>query len=324
MHLPSVIFASSFIPPEWIAAHGLTPSRVTPSAEGAPEAEGLCPFAGAFAAAARAPSVAGVVFATTCDQMRRVSESDDSCGPPRFVLHVPSTWQTPAAHRFFQTELARLGRFLEGIGGRPPPPDRLAGEMERFETMRARLLGVRAGMSSAAHATLTAQFHATGDLPERLPPGDRNPGPTARPLMLMGGPLRAEDLGLFTAIDRAGGRVVVDATESGEREWPRRFDRRRMRDDAPGELADAYFGHIPAVFRRPNSGLFEWLAAALQQTPLRGIVFVSHPWCDLWRAELPRIREASSVPVLGLDLGGGGHADGAWTTRIQAFLEMTS
>jgi benzoyl-CoA reductase/2-hydroxyglutaryl-CoA dehydratase subunit BcrC/BadD/HgdB len=53
-------------------------------------------------------------------------------------------------------------------------------------------------------------------------------------------------------------------------------------------------------------------------------VFVSHPWCDLWRAELPRIREASPVPVLHVDLAGGGRAEGAWTTRIQAFLEMTA
>jgi benzoyl-CoA reductase/2-hydroxyglutaryl-CoA dehydratase subunit BcrC/BadD/HgdB len=324
MHLPPVIFASSFVPPEWIAAHGLTPSRVTPSAAGAPEAEGLCPFAGAFAAVAKSPGIAASVFATTCDQMRRASELGAQGGAPRFVLHVPATWQTTAAHRFYRTELARLGRFLVGVGGSAPSPDRLADEMERFETIRARLLGRREGMTSAAHATLTAQFHATGDLPETLPPGDRGPGPAARPLMLLGGPLRAEDLGLFEAIDRAGGRVVVDATESGEREWPRRFDRRRMRDDELGELADAYFGHIPAVFRRPNNGLFEWLAAAWLRTPVRGIVFVSHPWCDLWRAELPRIREVAPVPVLHVDLAGGGRAEGAWTTRIQALLEMTA
>ena len=40
------------------------------------------------------------------------------------------------------------------------------------------------------------------------------------------------------------------------------------------------------------------------------------------RAELPRIRETCGLPVLALHLTGEGPADGAWTTRLQAFLEM--
>ena len=103
---------------------------------------------------------------------------------------------------------------------------------------------------------------------------------------------------------------------------PRRFARRRMKEEAFDELADAYFGHIPAIFRRPNSRFFEWLDAARRHTPVKGIVFAAHPWCDLWRAELPRIRAACARPVLSLGLAGEGSAEGAWTTRIQAFLEM--
>ena len=103
---------------------------------------------------------------------------------------------------------------------------------------------------------------------------------------------------------------------------PRPFDRRRMREDPFEELADAYFGHIPAVFRRPNSGLFDWLAAATRDGAIRGIVCLRHPWCDLWRAEGPRLRAASPVPLLDLDLGGGGPAEAACRTRLQAFLEL--
>ena len=88
------------------------------------------------------------------------------------------------------------------------------------------------------------------------------------------------------------------------------------------ELADAYWGSLPAVFRRPNRQFFEWLAAVRRQTPVRGIVFVAHPWCDLWRAELPRIRETCALPVLSISLAGERAADEAWTTRLQAFLEM--
>ncbi len=315
---PSVIFASSFVPPEWIETHGLRPSRVTPRAAGAVEAEGLCPFAGAFAAAADAPGVAAAVFTSTCDQMRRAAEIGADTRVPRFVMHVPATWQTPGAHRLYREELKRLGRFLVGLGGRSPAPGELAGCMERREALRDELLGRRPRMTSRGHADLAARFHATGELP---PPAGSAPASGGAPLLLLGGPLRAEDLDLLDAIDHAGARVAVDGTESGEREWPRHFDRRRMREDPAGELADAYFGHIPAVFRRPSSGLFDWLAGALRDTPVRGIVVVTHPWCDLWRAELPRIRDASPVPVLALDLAGAGRARAAWTTRIGAFLE---
>ena len=140
--------------------------------------------------------------------------------------------------------------------------------------------------------------------------------------MLLGSPLRKDDLHLIDLVDRSGGWVAIDATEFGEREWPRRFDRRRMGEDAFDELADAYFGHIPAIFRRPNRRFFEWLAAAPKRTPVRGVLFVAHAWCDLWRAELSRIRSACGLPVLSINLAGDGAVDGAWTTRIQAFLEM--
>ncbi|MBM4153828.1 MAG: 2-hydroxyacyl-CoA dehydratase [Lentisphaerae bacterium] len=319
MPLPSVIFASSFVPPEWIEAHGLRPSRVAPRAAGAVEREGLCPFAGAFAAAADGPDVAAAVFTTTCDQMRRAAEiGGDGGRAERFVMHVPSTWQTPAAHRLYREELGRLGRFLVRLGGHGPAPGELAACMERREAMRDEVLARRPRLTSRAHGDLAMRFHETGVLP---PASDTVPASGGSPLMLLGGPMRREDLGLFDTIDRSGGCVAVDGTESGEREWPRRFDRRRMGGDPAGELADAYFGHIPAVFRRPDSGLFDWLAAALRATPVRGIVVVTHPWCDAWRAEVPRIRDASPVPVLALDLAGAGASAGEGSTRVEAFLE---
>ena len=313
----AIVFSSPFLPPEWIAAHGWTPSRRRPGP--APESEGVCRFSAGFAAMA-GPDIRAMVFATTCDPMRRGVEIGADESIPRFLFHVPATWQTPEAHGLYQSELKRLGKFLERLGGRAPASAELLEQMERFEAGREILLGRRETRLSRAHAEEMDRFHATGEVPSAAPASSRSPA--AIPLMLLGSPLRADDLHLLDLLDRAGGWVAVDATESGEREWPRRFDRRRMKEDAFDELADAYFGHIPAVFRRPNSQFFEWLAAARNRTPVRGIVFVAHPWCDLWHAELPRIREACALPVLSISLAGERAADEAWTTRIQAFLEM--
>lgn len=313
----TIAYSSPFLPPEWIAAHGWTPSRRRPAA--APAEEGQCRYAAGFAAL-DGPDVRATVFAATCDPMRRAAEIGTDERIPRFLFHVSATWQTPEAHGLYRNELKRLGRFLERLGGRAPAPGELSRQMERFEEARDVLLARRERLSSRAHLEETDRFHAAGEVVSGVPAVSRPP--RAVPLMLLGSPLRQDDLPLLDLLDRAGGWMAVDATESGEREWPRRFDRRRMKEDAFEELADAYFGAIPAVFRRPNGGLFEWLAAARKRTPVRGVVFVSHPWCDLWRAELPRIREACSLPVLAIDLGGEGRALGAWTTRLQAFLEM--
>ena len=314
----SVVYSSSFIPPEWIAAHGWLPSRRR-SGPAAEVAEGVCRFAAGFAALA-GPDVRAMVFATTCDPMRRGAEIGVDEGVPRFLFHVPATWQTPEAHGLYRDELKRLGRFLERLGGTSPVPAELREQMERYEAARDRLLGFREKLSSRAYAEAAERFCAAGECISGVPMPSRNPA--AIPLMLLGSPLRKDDLHLLDLVDRCGGWVAIDATEFGEREWPRRFDRRRMGEDAFEELADAYFGPIPAIFRRPNRRFFEWLADAPNRMPVRGILLVAHAWCDLWRAELPRIRSACGLPVLSIDLAGEGAVDGAWTTRLQAFLEM--
>lgn len=264
--------------------------------------------------------VRAMVFATTCDAMRRGAEIGMDERIPRFLFHVPATWQGPGAHGQYREELKRLGRFLERLGGSAPSAATLSEQMQRYEEGRENLLACREFQTSRGHAEEVARFHSTGEVACGEPATAR--AKTAIPLLLLGSPLREDDLHLLDLLDRAGGWVAVDGTEFGEREWPRRFDRRRMKEDAFEEMADAYFGHIPAIFRRPNSRFFEWLGEEVRRTPAKGIVFAAHPWCDLWRAELPRIREAGGLPVLAIGLAGEGLADGALTTRIQAFMEM--
>jgi hypothetical protein len=57
---------------------------------------------------------------------------------------------------------------------------------------------------------------------------------------------------LFDLVEEAGGRIALDATETGRRGQPRPFDRRRIAEEPLMELADAYLG-IADASRRPNS-----------------------------------------------------------------------
>jgi benzoyl-CoA reductase/2-hydroxyglutaryl-CoA dehydratase subunit BcrC/BadD/HgdB len=133
--------------------------------------------------------------------------------------------------------------------------------------------------------------------------------------------MRGDEQILQTIAD-AGGRVVLDGTESGPRTLAAPFDRRRLRDDPLMELVDAYFGAIPDAFRRPDTLLYQWLERELAASAARGIIVWRYIWCDMWAAAGARLRETTGLPVLDLDVSGDEAAIARTAGRIQAFMEV--
>ncbi len=286
------------MPPEWIAAHGLRPERAAPRGADADALAslsgiGICPYARAFAHHVRSHACDAAVFTTTCDQMRRMAELiAPCCDKPLFVMHVPTSCESVASFRGYRQELLRLGKFLVDLGGHEPTTAELVSAMETHEALRAS---------------------------RRVQPAVRA---GAVPIMLLGGPVIDGSLDLADLVERAGGYVALDATESGERTLPKPFDRRRLNEDPVGELVDAYFGAIPDAFRRPNAMLYQWLRDAIAARGLRGIVLLHYVWCDTWRAEAGRLKAWSPIPVLPLDSDEGESARGRALSRLQAFIEV--
>jgi benzoyl-CoA reductase/2-hydroxyglutaryl-CoA dehydratase subunit BcrC/BadD/HgdB len=287
-----VLYSSPFVPPEWIEAHGLTAVRVLNLPTGIAAGAGVCPIAAGFAQAAGETSDA-IVVTTTCDQMRRASESID--GAERvFLLNVPALWANPASKQFYRQELLRLGQFLVGRGGQSPDRDALIPIMLEHDAGRASLR-----------------------ICPPVPPG------TAR-IALVGGPLRLGDHWFVRLLENRGASVALDATETGQRTLPLPLDPDRLHDDPLGELVHAYFDGIPDVFRRPLSMLHEYISAAVDRRGIQAIVLIRGIWCDLWHAQLSWLRQLGR-PVAEVDLGGS--ADGAAcdaariVTRIEAMLE---
>lgn len=354
--MKTVAYSSPFVPVEWIAAHGLRPSRMRLRPADLGRRVGVmhevCPYAEAFLGAvlssqsvghgarpADGRSACAVVVTTTCDQMRHAAALiARDADHPVFLLNVPSTWQTAAAGGLYLDELKRLGRFLVQLGGTAPSPDDLAKVMLEYESARTSLLTVRESMSARQFAEAIAGLSREGIVvgdgenvvaglrtePPSVAAGSRDPGRTgAVPLALVGGPLLESDYVILDLIEQAGGRLVLDATEGSERTLPGAFDRRAIREDPLRALGQAYFGTIPDAFRRPNSRLYEWLGRELSARQVRGVILRRYVWCDLWHAELHRLREWSPVPVLDIDTchdEGGSPARTAG--RIEAFLEM--
>ncbi len=323
----TIAYTSPFVPAEWIAAFGFRPSRVLPGSgpdleEGLPR--GGCPFAHAFARDVegrfRRGEICAALFAATCDQARRAAEALDAPGLDVFVFHVPHTWKTRAAAGLYLDELRRLGRFLLRLGGKEPDREALVETCLAFDRARRRLLEARPFSDSKDWALAAAEFLSRG-IPEAFLPPRKKPS-RGVPLALLGGPLWGRHLEVFDLVEEAGGRVELDWTEWGERTFPAPLRPRFLREDPLAELGDAYFGSIPAAFRRPNSALYSGLAREIRERGIEGILLVRPLSCDFWQAEAARLAEWSSLPVVDVDLAGEGGSLGRVESRIHALLEV--
>jgi benzoyl-CoA reductase/2-hydroxyglutaryl-CoA dehydratase subunit BcrC/BadD/HgdB len=312
-----VFYTSPWIPAEWIRAHGLEPRGIwlgeTFSNDSLPLAAGVCAFAEAAVRFAEARSDAAVIFATTCDQLRRGFDSLAAKGRARaFLFNFPATWQTSSAQRLFRSELKRLGRFLEGLGGTAPTAEALAQTLQQRRRLAQRLIEFGPRCSARQFAEAIARFHWDGSV--QLP----DPAPLANaqavPLGIVGGPLLPSHWNLLDTLESEGARVVLNATETGERS---------LASVSPDQSSQPdYFCGCVDVFQRPNTRLYDWLGRSLQARGGRGLILWSWFACDLWRAEAASLREAFSLPVLSLEAGETPGVSPRERGRLQAFLEM--
>lgn len=317
-----VFVTSPWVPVEWIEAHGLEPRGAWSAMTEGPVAvpEGVCAFAQKTASLAKAHPQDAVVFTTACDQMRRAADAAATGHSRTFLFNLPSTWQSSTPRRLYQAELARLGRFLETLGGRAPTDAQLERAIHDRAARCAVLRQFLQQRSGRPAAEALAAFHHSGSLPARPPTHAMAQGDPV-PLALLGGPLLPSQWSLFDAIASAGGAVVLNATEPGERSllppWPELLPGQ----DRLAKLADHYFDHMTDVFHRPNSRLYAWLQTRLSARRSRGIVLWIHVGCDLWRAEAASLRDAFGLPVLTLEAHEGPATSLRNVTRLAAFLE---
>jgi benzoyl-CoA reductase/2-hydroxyglutaryl-CoA dehydratase subunit BcrC/BadD/HgdB len=325
--MKTIIYTCPYVPAEWIAAHGLSPSRIIPDTSGAASTgctEGVCPFVQGFINMVITDKQAGgVVITTVCDQMRRAYDIlVRRCDIPLFLMNVPNTWQNVSVQKLYIDELKRLGRFLIGLGGMSPLDSTLAEIMLEYDSARTSIFGIGGYLPARQYAEKIVAFGKDGlsvtldniTLPESQIEGV--------PLAILGGPLMRQDFDIFDIVEQAGGHIALDATETGQRGMCAPFDRRGLREKPLLELASAYFCGIQDASRRPNSGLYNWLKCRLTEREIRGIIFHRYLWCDMWHAELQRLEDWSDIPVLDLDTMGNNETEKQRTTnRVRAFLE---
>jgi benzoyl-CoA reductase/2-hydroxyglutaryl-CoA dehydratase subunit BcrC/BadD/HgdB len=320
-----IIYTCPYVPAEWIAAHSLQPSRVMPrSADHAGEfgqTEGLCPFVRAFINEALTSEQAhGVIVTTVCDQMRRAFDIISAGNLPTFLMNIPNTWQNPAVKQLYADELNRLGQFLCQMGGKSPSEGALAKTMLEYDAIRKTIYCARDLLMSRQYSQAIAEFNAVGKcVIDRF--NKKSQAQDRIPLALIGGPLLKQDFEIFDVIEQAGGNIVLDATETGQRGLCRLFDRDKLTHDPLAELASAYFDGILDASRRPNNRLFDWLGRELTARKIRGLILRRYIWCDIWHGEFYRLKQVARLPVLDIDVNGEEQLSERIISRIQAFLE---
>jgi benzoyl-CoA reductase/2-hydroxyglutaryl-CoA dehydratase subunit BcrC/BadD/HgdB len=284
-----VLYTSPYVPGAWIAAHGCEPVRLRPQGDrlhaSVARVEGLCPYAQAWVSDVLLSDRANAIVMTTCcDQMRRAFEVvTKQSDLPCFLLNLPSVWQTDSAFGYYQAELRRLGRFLETLGGSRVSEERL----------RSLLIQTKKAVVSP-HEEI-----------DRIP------------LALLGSHGLVQDERLKVLIERMGGAVVSDGTEPSMPQF------HGLTGNAFDAMSRAYWGLMEDVFQRPNTRLYDRMARWFEQTPVKGVILRRYLWCDLWHAEVPRIKAWAPVPVLDIEISSPAHTDHhRLATRIQAFMEM--
>ncbi len=326
--MTQVFYSSPWVPREWIKAHRLEPRGVWFARDFAlpPLAAGICAFAESVVQLAETHPDSAMIFSTHCDQLRRGFDVGAGAAAGRvFLFNLPATWHTGVAERLFASELERLGRFLVALGGQSPNAERLSETIVRSGQARDQLLKAATRYPARQYCEAVARFHWDGSV--NLPTDTPEPRTDAIPLAVVGGPLPASQAHVLDALESAGGQVVLDATEAGERSLGRACSPEQppvagcALPDLLRYLTRSFIDNCVDVFQRPNTRLYDWLNERLAARKVRGIVLWHYVGCDLWRAEAQPMREAFGLPVLLLEANTVAGEASRQTGRIEAFLE---
>jgi benzoyl-CoA reductase/2-hydroxyglutaryl-CoA dehydratase subunit BcrC/BadD/HgdB len=212
--------------------------------------------------------------------------------------------------------------------------------MLKYNIHRQSILAERENFSARQYAEKIAAFGQEGASSSSL---KRNTQYSIRntrgvPLAIIGGPLMRQEFRIFDiveesggrivldateTVEESGGRIVLDATETGERGMCSPLDTEGLREDPLRNLSKAYFSGIPDASRRPDSELYDWFEQKLTERDVEGIIFRRYMWCDMWHAQLRRLKDLVDLPVLDIDTAGDFDSEHNRTAgRIRAFLEM--
>jgi benzoyl-CoA reductase subunit C len=339
-HRP-LAFMNAYVPQELFHAAGFTPVLLLPGRQGHGRAQLHLPgftcwvVRGALdrALSGELAGWAGVAFAHTCDALQALSDLWPRSVPdiPCFYVAMPDHLVAPPARSFLLAELRRLRQRLREMTGCLLDDDALRRSISvsnRTRALVSRLYSAADRLSPpAVHAVLRAAFLMPGEVYnpllteflEGLAP--LKPWERALARLIVVGPELADPM-LYRVIADAGGRVVGDLLDLGER----RFNGTVADTTDPlSGLVDHALALLPTPTKfHPQHRRDEALLGMVRGRRAAGVVFARQKFCEPHGFDLVALRRAldgAGVPHLLIELEQTPNM-GQMRTRVEAFLEM--
>jgi benzoyl-CoA reductase subunit C len=258
----------------------------------------------------------GFVFPSTCDVIRNLSGMWQMLFEGRYVKYfdVPQNFRGSLGGRFFRAELEDLARGLEGIGGLPVTPERLAAAIADYDVHRAvieQLFDARAAHPERIPSwEMYAVMRAGGVLPvdehtelmlrylhaARARAARKRDNPR---VVVQGAFCEQPPLALVRTLERAGCYVVEDDFSLQQR-W--------IRGPVLSGGEDPWQALINAFLERSRPSAIRYMGDAprgtelievVRRTRAEGVVLASPSFCDPSLLDLPMLTaelDAAGIP----------------------------
>ncbi len=340
----SVFYTCSYVPEEIIMAAGLLPVRMIPQLRPS-EADAYmhpntCHYVKSLLGAALAGDASradGIVFANSCDGMRRLHDlwTEYVKTVPALFIDVPKK-KDPASIEFFASELKRFaGSLKQAFPGSRVTDASLREAIGACNGVRL-LMDEVFKLQRDAHSSVTgssvfelcvegASSHPAefaGRLRQFISSSKSGKVPEAeRRILLTGNVVHRPDL--IALIEESGGRVVVLDTCPGVRH----YDTLVEEDTADPMLALArrYLTRASCARMEGIEERFQRLKKLAAESNADAIIYSTVKFCDTYLYESPLMRNACEdvgVPVLFLENDYEWSGLGQMKTRVEAFLAM--
>lgn len=277
--------------------------------------------------------LAAMVLAQTCDTLQGLADlwRRNVRAIPLVHFGMPQRLDSPAARAYLLAELRDLRGRLEALTGQTISDDVLRESLALANRTRALVRGLYARAAGSVPAALYSLVRAVFREPKELYNRDvesrvgelgGEPG-VSNPRLLVVGPALGDPV-LFDVISQAGGRVVGDLLDLGERAFA--VDAAEEGDPLEA-VAERLLALLPTPtkihLQRPRA---DHLLSLVRERGAQGVVFARQKFCEPHGfdvAQMARALDRASVPHLLVELEQASQA-GQLHTRVEAFVEMIS
>jgi benzoyl-CoA reductase subunit C len=332
-------YLCSYVPEELIHAAGWAPVRLRGAPAPIRHAEAhlqsftcaLCRSTLDQELSGQLASLAGVVFAHTCDTMQALADVWRMNSPGSFVETVmqPTNVGAPAARAYLVAELARLRARLEQHVGHAIDDERLRASTALCDETRILVQELQ----RRREALPPPHFFAVLSAAQRMPREVLHPllaellveeSPAARPtgprLFLTGAVL--DEPRVLDLIHGLGATISADNLCSGSRHFDGLVG---SGGDPIARLADHALRRPPCPSKyHPDHDPGIHLLDRVWEARAQGVVWVLAKYCEPYAFDFARVRpvlERAGVPSLLLEMEQVPSLEGL-RTRLQAFIEM--